>query len=343
MSLDLQFLFKKVTRLFDIVTQEISLVDKAANKRVFLLAKNDGDRFVDAVMVEKDDEGFKSSGKPLYTINPNTKENLNEVLKLSVQALEKSCSEDDFSGIVQIYDSVAKLAGVENVKKGDINPMTKEEALRVISECLEVMVMIGEGVRDAEVDDSAPEQLPQPVADSLMELAYKLAMFVMETGTDENMSDDMDDMPEDSYKGLDNIKSALQEIKSDSITKRGRKMNSARLKQLEQVVESLVRILSEVGSRLSVDSDKGKSYDQKKSEDSNIKKLELEVANFIKVNQDLKERVNALELELSRKTAELTKFESIPCPSNGLANVTSTAAKSNNVDWPRDMNDYELS
>lgn len=340
MHFDFTTLFKQVNRLLDIETREVSLVDRGANQRTFLVAKSSGD----LVEVSLDGDDYKSTENVLLKLNSSVRDSLSALVLDINKALEEFVKTDSKESLSKAYVDLVNFAETNSVKLSKMDPMSpdsKQITLECINRALETMVMIGEGVRDAEVDEDAPMGLPDPVAEALMMLASDIAMFVMEAP---EMSDEPD-MPkyEDKYedKGDDELyklKQAVQEIKTTSLDKRGRKMNAQRLKQLEGVVEKLVSILMDVGSSLNLSKDTQKSVSPLAQNDDKVKKLEAKVENLSKLNQDLIKRINSLQEMVKSKNALIEKFESIPSPSNGLTNVGAPGFTQETI-WPNDLND----
>ncbi|RJS14226.1 hypothetical protein DRW03_35215 [Corallococcus sp. H22C18031201] len=146
-----------VHRLVDMVVEEVSLVDRAANKHRFLLVKRDGDTMDDAPQDTPQTEGASST-------TSDTAKADGELLTTAQQALE---------AVTALVEALASTEGADDVRVVEV-----AQHLRALADVL-----------DADEDDSeedveareksataspAPAPVPAPEAPAVMESLTKL-------------------------------------------------------------------------------------------------------------------------------------------------------------------------
>ena len=306
----------KVFRLHDMLVQEVSLVDRAANKRTFLVCKRD--------------ENAEETGAELVSDG-------NGGFVQTAQKAEDSAEVADSDAPAQDSPPADSGEGSENVIK--LDDAMKTSILRVMGEALEKMVKISTAVRDAPSDSGETGLAMSVVEDmsSVMGMLQGIAQRYMSDDEDMNKGDKGEPAPAPAaggmLKALTHAASVLQPVE-----KAGRKMSKTRLEALRMAVKTLNNILADVDP----DSFEMKTVDNSAKGNKGRKKTKKSDDAPAPEVAELTKKVEELSAEVRNTKAQNAKLAKSIGPSNSML-VEATSQKTfveedQPVVWSIDMN-----
>jgi len=275
-----------VNRLHDILVQEVSLVDRAANKQKFLMLKRGADmsdKTTGAEVVE--DESGKlttivdtGKGASLSIQNDDKTEILSvatKALALVTKASELIKAEDDDSTAEGIPAEISKelsvardilftvsekYSAVDDEAKKGIAPVDKAQTVRMATESLERLVALVGVVEGAEGVEKSDDGVPDVVTKELMAVARLVSglieRYTVEPEPAAKSEPTADPTPAKKSWGRepaavdksDDTLAALAKAAQviKPMSKAGRKMAGDRLTKLRSIATDLIDLLAEI-------------------------------------------------------------------------------------------------
>lgn len=292
---------KNVNRLSELEVQEVSGVDRPANKRPFLVVKND-----DGTELERDAEGnlIAPGGTPAPT-EPEGPATFADLLKAIGSQLEK----------LEKADPIAKRLAVSDEQRLKAFKALRE-VMRRVDVAMSTMSM-------AEVDEEGSAEFMSLIANELGDVSKLLGGiargFKPKTAKSE-------DSPE-----LEAVEKAIETLTAEAraeVEKAGRKMASRRLSAFRSALKTLTSLLNELDPQ-------EKAKTEKALTESNAKVEKLEKA----LDESAAEAKKLAEV-VRKQAAELKKFRSARGGSNAVTveEVSKGARDDDDDTWPLDMN-----
>ena len=268
-----------VNRLHDILVHEVSLVDRAANKRKFLMLKRGKDMAdqTGAEVVETED------GKLTTIEETNKVENLSiqsdakaEILQVATKALslvttasELIKNEEDDTSAEGIPADIAKelseartllfalsekYASVDDEARKGIAPTDKATTLRMATESLERLVAVVGIVESADGVEKSDAGVPTEITGELMAVARLVSGLIERYAapeaapTEKVVAKGWAARPADEVsKGGDTLAALAKAVKViKPVEKAGRKISGDRLTKLRSIAKELIELLREV-------------------------------------------------------------------------------------------------
>ena len=322
----------KIFRLHDMVVQEVSLVDRAANKRQFLVLKREDESMA------KVGEELKPDGNGGFT-TAKTDEGAPTPPELPPAPAAPT----------PVDDATAK------VEDSPITPQVKQDVLRMLADALENLMTVATTVKAAQEDGGEEGNLPPTVVEGLKSIGGLLQGVVeryeaapaakQDDSTPEPKADDVPAPATPAavspVQGDDVLKSlmiAANTITAGPVDKAGRKMSKTRLDQLREAMKVLDGILSDVdpdedltakGAHTDKDKKKvGKSADGAPAGDDQL-------AVLSKTVDDLNSTLKASRAAITKLQKNVGLPNSLPVEGG---RTPPEQSRSEEVTWPQDMN-----
>lgn len=334
----------RIFRLHDMLVQEVSLVDRAANQRKFLLLKREESSMPAPTELTPDGNGGFVS------------------VETGVAKDEVTPEADAQAGGDGDGEQTKDGEGDASVSKIEIDATVKQDVLRMLTEALESLMAIGQAVNEA--DEGGPEgALPVELVDGLKSVGGLLGgiaeRYTGEVSEESSEDDAGDGAPaaeseeqvaardnEATEKGEDDVLKALAHaanvLKPVQTAKAGRKMSKTRLDKLRETVRALNELLADVDPEPAEQATakgpgKKKPMGTKADDGSTKKDAPAEVSKIAELQKSL----DSLQATVKKDRATIARLEknvglpnSLPVESGGTAAPTG----SGKVSWPMDMN-----
>lgn len=159
---------KQTTQLTGIVTEEVSIVDRAANKRVFLVVKNAGAAGAGATTPQTDDAG----GSTKMKISSTEKARIAQVVKSIQDALaavsntletaEEIDGAETPAELTKALVAIAKLVGIEPTAEGDVEKAGRKISAARLETMRQAHALLGEVISGAEPTTPPAEETEEP-------------------------------------------------------------------------------------------------------------------------------------------------------------------------------------
>lgn len=307
-----------VYRLRDIVVEEVSLVDRAANQRRFLVVKRSADMADDNAADTKPDSPKaiqKAKKKPTVAhdeavdqekVKAKSKEETDddedetETEKARSAAKDESDDEDDEDGDAEDKKKTRKKAAPA------LAGPVKEALLRALTDALERLMTLASSVKDApDAKDGDSADLPKDVSDELDAVAEMLW-------------------------GVGKRKRAKADV-----AKAGARMGKDRLDRFQKALSLLAEILKELtetkGEPVGPTAGAAESAVQKRD-------TATRPAPAVPGLEELVSGIGELTRVVKRQEEELTKMRQARGVSNAIPVDGGRRAEAQDVSWPLDMN-----
>lgn len=323
----------KVFRLHDMLVQEVSLVDRAANQRKFLMLKREGDAMAkgeelkpdgaggfttdDAAAPEASTETAKSGEDA--SIAPITTQAKQDVLRMLAGALEN------------LMSIATTVKAAEEGGEDDNLPANVVEGLKSVGGLLQGVAARYTAPIAASEDDAAAKSDDSEEA--------KAAEAPASEATPESVSDETvksdDAAPVQEDEVLKALANAAAVLKPGPVDKAGRKMSKTRLDKLRDAMEALTTILMDVDpDALTEKGEVAKAAPAAKTSDS---VEDAKVAELTKSVEQLTAAAKSSKAELAQLRKNVGLPNSLPVEGGGVT-PTVEQSGSKDVTWPLDMN-----
>lgn len=327
-------------RLFGIFVKEVSLVDRAANKRRFLVTKRD-----------------TTMPKPAAPKAPKVTvaKNAGAVAKGPEQGGAETAADAagaapgggaDGAGAPTQGGTGAPADGA----LPSMQPQVKDQILAAIEGLAMKLLDIADAVKGAEADEKATgPAVPPAVMGDLKEVAQAMAGMVAQYGG-EGAGDGAATTaaaaaaaPPTQTKDLEGTSEnggvQAQGTQKGTVAKAGRKMAKERLARLSQVLSALSGIYRELNSEKAMKAALAKRAGPKAGDVIEISKADLDAifATADAINAEAK-GLETRAAALTRENAELRKSVGAPNALPGELSTARPSAPSAGVHWPMDLN-----
>lgn len=305
-----------VHRLRDIVVEEVSLVDRAANQRRFLVVKRSAEMAEESnasgeAKPDARDTIEKAKKKPTGAQGDETvaeekaKKPVEDEADDSEDAQKASASKDDAA-----EDNEDNDAGKKKQRKQDdgliIAAPVKEALLRTLTEALERLMALANSIKEAtEPDEGDDATMPDDIGTELGAIAEMLS-------------------------GVDKRKAAKK-----GVVKAGARMAKDRLDRFHKAISLLADILKEL-----TDSKEAPAEPTAGAAESGVKKREASPPPPVAVPglADLVSGIGELTRVVKRQEEELGRMRQARGVSNAIPVDGGRRAEPQDVSWPLDMN-----
>lgn len=302
-----------VHRLRDIVVEEVSLVDRAANKRRFLVVKRSGD-MADESNADSDVEKAKKKPAAASEVEDEEKRKkpgADEEDDDAEKAAKPSDDEDDDEETEKARTQPAD----EETEDGEKTPKrkqalampaaVKDALLRSLTEALERLMAIANRVKEATAPEDAEAEaaLPDDVASEIAAIAELLASV-----------------------------GKRKAAKAD-VAKAGARMAKDRLDRFQKAMALLADILKEL-----TDSKEGPAAPSAGAAEAGVKKRDIAAPPAIPGLAELVTGIGELTRVVKRQEEELARIRQARGVSNAIPVESARRAEPQEVSWPLDMN-----
>lgn len=323
-----------VHRLDDMLVEEVSLVDRAANRRKFLLVKRDTTMGAGAPITAKPDGSFTATGGGGAAPAPNTVAAAPAAgsaprAKASVALTDetKSAMTDVLEGaIASLSDALDLVKGAKSVDPDPAaeEPMEPGALLDLVGEVLgelEDAVMAAFGAEDDALEGEgsatpAAPGAPAPVAANAPPLAKRLEVARAKRVIS---------------------KSQVEQIGRDLVAKYGTKMKKERFARFQTALSTLVALAGELmppgvtKTRAPAPAAAPAAAEKPKAGVTKADAAPVDIATHPVVVE--------LQKQLKAAAEKLSSIEKSVQPSNAAPVDASGRTKASDVSWPMDMND----
>jgi phage-related protein len=308
---------KSVTRLEDLVVEEVSIVDKPANLRRFLMLKNEDE----ASMKTKGTEIFKDKDGNLVAKKTET----SEAPTVEVEKPDETSNE-----IVKNFSNLGELIQ----KRLSVTSSARKEIYSTLSETMSRLYTVMNTTDYAQTDMGEGDSKLVPVlAAELAEIAKDIGALAKSLGSVVKKSDENSDSVESKLESL------IDAVQSEIVEKAGMSKGSAG--KLKNVIATLSGMVKEFeGGKVaptSTDTDKSKGK-VTKSEDE---EKPAEVVALEKSVVDLSGQVSQLLAIVKTQNKTLVKIKKSRGGSNAIAVDSSEKEDQTAFDdkWGLDLNE----
>lgn len=303
---------QQVHRLEDLLVEEVSIVDRPANKRPFLMVKSEGGHGAEVV---------PGSGGELVT-DP-AKPAPAPPAPTPTPAMDPA-----------IADRVEKM--LTRIEKGlTLTPEVRRELFNSLGEGMRRVhvVMNLADAAQTEYDGKEPSALAPLFATELAAAAASIAEVGKKIGKLAKNDPSPDPDPSDVEKGLSSLVEGLE----TEIQKRGAKMSSARLGKFKEALGLLHKLLEELDNAAgNVKPEKGRSPKQA-AETPPAPAVPVEVTKALETATAV---IETLKATVKKQAQEIRTLKEARPASQAIPVDTSEPAPRapEKVTWPRDMN-----
>lgn len=296
-----------VHRLHDIVVEEVSLVDRAANKRRFLVVKRSTDMADDTDSdFEKDDSALSAMGKAKAV--PPTQDDEEDDDDEETQAKaspahdpdEEENDDEDEGDAGDAPESTPPAAAKPAARRKQEAP-SGDAVLQAIAAALEQLMNVAAALKDALAQDASDGTVPA----ELLEQVAEVANLLSELG-----------------------QSSTTAKRKAAVTKAGARMARGRLDRFQKAIELLSAILKELTNAA-----EGTSAAPKKTQKSESTSQPAQDAVHT-----LASEIRELTRVVKRQEDELHKMRQTRGVSNSIPVNGGRRAEPGDVSWPFDMN-----
>lgn len=304
-----------VHRLRDIVVEEVSLVDRAANQRRFLVVKRSAEMADDksaGVDSTSESRGIVTKAKKKPAADAEVDPTVDEAAKAAEDeadgeaAAEKADAPKD--GASDNTDDA--VPGKKKQRKADdgliIAADVKQALLGVLTQALERLMALASSIKDAtEPDDGSDATLPEDIGNELAAIAEMLSV-------------------------VDKRKTAKADV-----VKAGARMSKDRLDRFQKAMAALAEILKELTDAKEMPEGPSAGAAQ-----SGVKKRSAvsPPAPAVPGLEDLVSGIGDLTRVVKRQEEELTRMRQARGVSNAIPIEGGRRAEHQDVSWPLDMN-----
>ena len=338
---DLEQSLEKAYRLRDIITKEVSLVDRGANKWRFLVVKRDGS--TEEASEEGDVEVSFSEGEASVVKGEHEEEMTykQSMLECCMTCLSHLMSAAEMAkagecGTMDYYKSMVEaLKAVHNDMGKGYMPEEKMEMdhgdqVEAISEAIEALMQVAEELNDMSSSDpdedkkSAMEDKLSAVKDYIVKVMVGSGYQALSQKSDgaEHPAKDVEEGEESVEKADkssvdpseaadtslvgDALGDILSELRASSkeqeaLKKRGQKMSSARVKRFRKALDDLLKILHEVSANVDAAAEKT----EKVEEETPSPVQDLFVEKDAKADKETENLNKSLEEKLNKLEKQL--------------------------------------
>ncbi|MGH6954637.1 MAG: hypothetical protein ACREGL_10665 [Alphaproteobacteria bacterium] len=304
-----------VHRLRDIVVEEVSLVDRAANQRRFLVVKRSPE-MADDKTAGADTKPDKPSAIAKAKKKPPADAQVDPTVDEAAKAADdETADEADTQKVDAPKDDASDnpdeaAGGKKKQRKADdglvIAAPVKEALLGVLTQALERLMALASSIKDAiEPDDGTDATMPDDVGNELAAIAEMLSV-------------------------VDKRKTAKAEV-----VKAGARMSKDRLDRFQKAMAALAAILKEL-----TDAKETPEGPSAGAAESGVKKRSAvsPAAPAVPGLEDLVSGIGDLTRVVKRQEEELTRMRQARGVSNAIPVEGGRRAEHQDVSWPLDMN-----
>ncbi len=304
-----------VHRLRDIVVEEVSLVDRAANQRRFLVVKRS------AEMADESNASAEAKPEARGTVEKAKKKPAGVPDEMVDEEKAKKPVDDEETDPTdaekargaatdETDDNADDEAGKKKQRKKDdgliIAADVKQALLGVLTQALERLMALASTIKDAtELDDGTDATLPEDIGNELAAIAEMLSV-------------------------VDKRKTAKAEV-----VKAGARMSKDRLDRFQKAMAALAEILKEL-----TDAKETPEGPSAGAAQSGVKKRSAvsPPAPAVPGLEDLVSGIGDLTRVVKRQEEELTRIRQARGVSNAIPIEGGRRAEHQDVSWPLDMN-----
>jgi hypothetical protein len=303
-----------VHRLRDIVVEEVSLVDRAANKRRFLVVKRSGD-MADESNADSDVEKAKKKPAAASEVEDEEKRKKPGADEEDDDAEKAAKPSDDEEDDDEETEKARTPPADEETEDGEKTPKrkqalampaaVKDALLRSLTEALERLMAIANRVKEATAPEHAEAEaaLPDDVASEIAAIAELLA-------------------------NVGKRKAAKADV-----AKAGARMAKDRLDRFQKAMALLADILKEL-----TDSKEGPAAPSAGAAEAGVKKRDIAAPPAIPGLAELVTGIGELTRVVKRQEEELARIRQARGVSNAIPVESARRAEPQEVSWPLDMN-----
>jgi hypothetical protein len=303
-----------VHRLRDIVVEEVSLVDRAANKRRFLVVKRSGD-MADESNADSDVEKAKKKPAAASEVEDEEKRKKPGADEEDDDAEKAARPSDDEEDDDEKTEKARTPSADEETEDGEKTPKrkqalampaaVKDALLRSLTEALERLMAIANRVKEATAPEDAEAEaaLPDDVASEIAAIAELLASV-----------------------------GKRKAAKAD-VAKAGARMAKDRLDRFQKAMALLADILKEL-----TDSKEGPAAPSAGAAEAGVKKRDIAAPPAIPGIAELVTGIGELTRVVKRQEEELARIRQARGVSNAIPVESARRAEPQEVSWPLDMN-----
>ncbi len=305
-----------VHRLRDIVVEEVSLVDRAANQRRFLVVKRSAE-MADESTASADTKPDKPSAIEKAKKKPPADAEVDLTVDEAAKAAEDEADgEADAQKAAPPKDGASDntdnaVAGKKKQRKADdgliIAAPVKEALLGVLTQALERLMALASSIKDAtEPDDGTEASMPEDIGNELAAIAEMLSV-------------------------VDKRKTAKAEV-----VKAGARMSKERLDRFQKAMAALAEILKELTDAKEMP--EGPSAGAAQSGVKKRSAISPPTPAAVPGLEDLVSGIGDLTRVVKRQEEELTRMRQARGVSNAIPIEGGRRAEHQDVSWPLDMN-----
>lgn len=303
-----------VHRLRDIVVEEVSLVDRAANKRRFLVVKRSGD-MADESNADSDVEKAKRKPAAASEVEDEEKRKKPGADEEDDDAEKAAMPSDDEEDDDEKTEKAKTPPADEETEDGEKTPKrkqalampaaVKDALLRSLTEALERLMAIANRVKEATAPEDAEAEaaLPDDVASEIAAIAELLA-------------------------NVGKRKAAKADV-----AKAGARMAKDRLDRFQKAMALLADILKEL-----TDSKGAPAAPSAGAAEAGVKKRDTAAPPAIPGLDELVTGIGELTRVVKRQEEELARIRQARGVSNAIPVESARRAEPQEVSWPLDMN-----
>lgn len=303
-----------VHRLRDIVVEEVSLVDRAANKRRFLVVKRSGD-MADESNADSDVEKAKKKPAAASEVEDEEKRKKPGADEEDDDAEKAAKPSDDEEDDDEETEKARTPPADEETEDGEKTPKrkqalampaaVKDALLRSLTEALERLMAIANRVKEATAPEDAEAEaaFPDDVASEIAAIAELLASV-----------------------------GKRKAAKAD-VAKAGARMAKDRLDRFQKAMALLADILKEL-----TDSKEEPAAPSAGAAEAGVKKRDIAAPLAIPGLAELVTGIGELTRVVKRQEEELARIRQARGVSNAIPVESARRAEPQEVSWPLDMN-----
>lgn len=314
----------KITRLVDMLVEEVSLVDRAANRRKFLVVKRSEPMPPGTEVVQRTDGTFTTANTPAPVATPKA----NIALTKDAQSALEGVVESALKMIEDAQAMVKKAKVVEDPAEQDVGALV--EVLASVAEGFEdaITALGGEAAEEpaeaappppAGAAETPPSPNPQPPQSAPMSMGMGLGKRLELMRAERIVR-----------------KARAEKTLGTVIQKVGARMAKERLARFKNALSILSSLLAELdaaeASALAAEKAKSTPAPSPAPAPTAVAPaVQAEVAKLTK-------QVADLQTELKKQTEDVAALRAQRAKSNGIPVEKSVTPENDKVSWPLDMN-----
>jgi len=303
---------EKITRLVDMLVEEVSLVDRAANRRKFLVVKRSEPMPLGVEVVQRSDGTFTANAPAAASGTPESTPKANIALTKDAQAALQGLIDNALAMVEDAQAMVKKAKVVEDPVEQDIGALVElmSQVAEGFEDALDALgAQVVESPNETQEAPAAGQAQPTQASPMAMSLGKRLEVLRAERIV---------------------RKAQFEKAVGVVVQKHGKRMAKERLVRFKNALGILSSLLSEL-DLAQVVSEKAKPVA------APIVPVESKVA----VQEDvakLAKQVLDLQVQLKKFVEEAATLRNHRERSNALPVEKSVPRENENVSWPLDMN-----